>query len=234
MQSDNQQPEEAPQSKPLKKSVKEEIFEFVRTWLPVMLWFFFLRGTVAEARYIPSASMEPTLQIEDRILVEKLSFKFFGRALQRGDILVFYPPKIETGMDDPAFPIIRMVPFIPEQPPAFIKRVVGVAGDRVEVIKNVGIFVNGLRVIEAKDIPLPDYDMEELGDIQGQSMERQFIAPFKGSRAAVIVPEGHLFMMGDNHNASADSHVWGFVDNSRVVGRVIFRLPFGQWLKHSS
>jgi len=234
MQSNDNNSEKAPRGKPHKESLKDEVSEFLKLWLPIMLWFFFLRGTIAEARYIPSSSMEPSLQIEDRILVEKLSFKVLGQSIQRGDILVFYPPELETGIADPTFPLIRLIPFIPEQPPAFIKRVVGVAGDRIEVKKNIGIFVNGIKVVEAKDVPTPGYDLEELRDIQGQSMKGQFIAPFSGKRGAIIVPPNQLFMMGDNHNNSSDSHVWGFLDDKRVVGRVVFRLPIGQWLKHKS
>jgi signal peptidase I len=233
MQSNENNIEEASHGKPHKENFKDEVSEFLKSWLPIMLWFFFLRGTVAEARYIPSSSMEPSLQIEDRILVEKLSFKILGRSIQRGGILVFYPSEIETGIADPTFPLIRLIPFIPEQPPAFIKRVMGVPGDRIEVKKNIGIFVNGLKVVEAKDIPSPSYDLAKLGDIQGQSIKGQFIAPFTGERGAIIVPPNQLFMMGDNHNNSSDSHVWGFLEDKRVVGRVVFRLPVGQWLKHS-
>ena len=62
--------------------------------------FALLKGTIAEARYIPSSSMEPNLKINDRVLVEKLSNSVMGRPIQRGDILVFYPPAIETGVPD--------------------------------------------------------------------------------------------------------------------------------------
>jgi signal peptidase I len=72
--------------------------EFFRFWLPVIATIMFVRGTIAEARFIPSSSMEPTLQIQDRILVEKVSNRFLGRPIKHGDILVFYPPAIETGI----------------------------------------------------------------------------------------------------------------------------------------
>jgi len=154
--------------------------------------------------------MEPSLLIQDRIFVEKLSFKIFGRPIQRGDILVFYPPEIETGMADPALPFLRLVPFFPEKPPAFIKRVVGIPGDRIEVKKDIGIFVNGNKVLEASDVPIPRYGLEQLEDIGGYSMTGEQIHPFGQSHASVIVPPNHLFMMGDNHNKSADSPCLGF------------------------
>jgi signal peptidase I len=221
-------------NKDRKKTLKEHSEEFCKSWLPVILCFLFLRGTVAEARYIPTASMEPSLLIHDRILVEKLSYKILGRPIQRGDILVFYPPKIETGMSDPELPFLRLVPFFPEKPPAFIKRVVGLPGDRIEVKKGIGIFVNGNKIIEAGGIPIPRYDLEQLGDIEGYSMTGEPIQPFGQNHASVIVPVNHLFMMGDNHNQSADSHVWGFLDENRIVGRVFLRVPIGEWLKRFS
>jgi signal peptidase I len=204
--------------------------EFFRFWLPVIATIMFVRGTIAEARFIPSSSMEPTLQIQDRILVEKVSNRFLGRPIKHGDILVFYPPAIETGITGSPRVISSFLPFIPERPPAFIKRVVGLPGDRIVVRAGDGIFVNGERVPETGDIPKPDYDLNTLGDIGGTNLMGHAIEPFGSSTAPIVVPDGKLFMLGDNHNNSADSHVWGFVDASRVVGRDCLTFWHGEWL----
>src|SRR5262249_10651170 len=138
--------------------------------LTVAALFFFIRGTVAEARVIPSGSMLPTLKIGDRIMVEKLSYRL-GRPLTRGDILVFYPPAIETGQPDPQ--VFFNVPFLPEHPPAFVKRIVGVPGDRIEVRRGIGVFVNGECLPALNSFEKPDYDLSKQGDIGGYSMKNQ-------------------------------------------------------------
>jgi signal peptidase I len=192
--------------------------------------FLFLRGAIAEARVIPSGSMLPTLQINDRIVVEKVSTRILGRHIERGDILVFYPPKIETGMAD-SNSILNIIPFIPEKPPAFIKRVVGLPGDKIDVEKGIGIFVNGKLVSEGSDIPKPDYNLHSLRDVGGVAMTGSYIRPFGDTDAPIVVPPGQLFMLGDNHNNSGDSHVWGFVDENRVIGRACFTIWRDQWIR---
>ncbi len=208
---------------------REMLLDFVRFWMPAIACFLFVRGAIAEARVIPSGSMLPTLQINDRIIVEKLSSRILGRSIERGDILVFYPPKIETGMVD-TNSILNIIPLIPEKPPAFIKRVVGLPGDRIEVRKGVGIFVNDKLVSEASDIPKPNYNLHTLGDIGGIAMTGSYVQPFADNSAPIVVPPHQLFMMGDNHNNSGDSHVWGFLDQDRVIGRACFTIWRDQWL----
>lgn len=183
-----------------------------------------IRWGLAEARYIPSSSMEPTLQINDRILVEKVS-GHLGAPIQRGDILVFYPPahQMPGGKDlsnDPltVFGRLTGLPLLPNEP-AYIKRVIGLPLDRIRVRKGVGVFVNDVLLLEADYIKeRPNYDLNVLGDIGGRT-ENGFIKPYGDKSEEIVVPAGHLFMMGDNRNNSADSHVWGFLDQKRVIGR---------------
>jgi signal peptidase I len=201
-----------------------EVVELVVVTLVLLI---VIRWSLAEARYIPSSSMEPTLQINDRLLVEKVS-GHLGKAIQRGDILVFYPPPIEVGghdlSNDPLTVLGRWtgLPFLPYEA-AFIKRVVGLPGDHIRVARNQGVFINGQLLNEsayAKE--LPAYDLNVLGDIGGRSNSGQVIRPFGSARQAnqpIIVPKGYLFMMGDNRNNSEDSHVWGFLEQKRVIGR---------------
>jgi signal peptidase I len=201
-----------------------EIVELVVVTLVLLI---VIRWSFAEARYIPSSSMEPTLQINDRLLVEKIS-GHLGKPIQRGDILVFYPPPGEMGghdlSNDPLTVLGRLtgLPFLPYEA-AFIKRVVGLPGDHIRVARNQGVFINGQLLNESAYIKeLPAYDLNVLGDIGGRSNLGQVIHPYGDSSQAnepIIVPAGHLFMMGDNRNNSEDSHVWGFLDQKRVIGR---------------
>jgi signal peptidase I len=170
--------------------------------------------------------MEPTLQINDRLLVEKVS-GHFGKPIQRGDILVFYPPPIELGGQDlkqdplTIFGRLTGLPFLPYEP-AFIKRVVGLPGDHIRIQHGQGVFINGQLLDESSYTKeKPRYDLNVMGDIGGPSTTGGMIRPYGDPAHAnepIIVPAGHLFMMGDNRNNSEDSHVWGFLDRNRVIG----------------
>jgi signal peptidase I len=213
-----------------KGKLRASLIEMIKTLLLAVGICIFIKGTIAEARYIPSSSMEPTLNINDRVLVEKISQPVLGRSVTRGDIMVFYPPSIETGMPDNGL-LGRFVPLLPENPPAFIKRVVGVPGDRISIKKGVGVFVNGVLLSEPNVAELPLYDMSKMSDICGTSMKGNFIRPYADDNSPVIVPPHHWFMLGDNRNNSDDSHVWGFVDQERAVGRAVVTFWKGDWLK---
>jgi signal peptidase I len=144
-----------------------------------------LRWLVIEPRWIPSGSMLPTLQLQDRILVEKLRPQL-GRPLQPGAIVVFHPPAalVDSGYDPDA---------------ALIKRVVGLPGDRIEVREG-RLWRNGMAV-------QPDWTPERI-DYQ--------LPP-------LTVPADHLLVLGDNRNASLDSHVWGPLPRSALIGTAVWR-----------
>lgn len=205
--------------------VKGLFREGVELVVVTLILLIVIRLCIGEARYIPSASMEPTLQINDRLIVEKIT-KNLGQPIQRGDILVFYPPPIEMGgvdlKNDPLTLLGRWtgLPFLPNDA-AFIKRVVGLPGDHIRVQQGAGVLVNGQLLDESGYIKeIPNYDLNVLGDIQGRNTLGEFIHPYdKRPTDPIIVPAGHLFMMGDNRNNSEDSHVWGFLDEKRVIGR---------------
>jgi signal peptidase I len=156
---------------------------------------FLLRTFIIEPRFIPSGSMEPTLQVGDRIVVEKISYRW--NPPQRGQIIVFYPP-----FGDPD-----------GEPKAYIKRIIGLPGDRLN-IHDGKLFLNGKVRTEpyiaeamAYVLPNPTLGIQEL-----------------------TVPPNQLWVMGDNRNNSNDSHVWGFLPQSNIVGRAIFRFfPFNQF-----
>jgi signal peptidase I len=153
--------------------------ENIQTIVLAVFLALLIRSFVAEARYIPSGSMEPTLRIDDRLIVEKLSYEF--QQPERGQVIVFMPPK-RTNIDQ-----------------AFIKRVIGLPGDTIEV-KNGKVILNGAALNEPYTAAPPAY-----------VLPRQ------------QVPPGHFFVMGDNRNNSFDSHLWGFLPRQNVIGRAIFR-----------
>lgn len=220
--SEKKTPEKRPASGPF--AFVREVVELV---VMVLVLLIAIRWAVAEARYIPSSSMEPTLQIEDRLLVEKIS-GHLRRPYQRGEILVFYPPpsQMPGGKDlsnDPLNILGRLtgLPFLPSET-AYIKRVIGIPGDKIRVQKGVGVFVNEQLLSEDGYAPdEPQYDLKVMGDI-GVDPFGGGARPYGDPKIAndpIVVPPGHLFMMGDNRNNSQDSHAWGFLKQDRVIGR---------------
>jgi signal peptidase I len=186
--------EQQPQSQPenqtaLTPELKENPWvETIKTIGLSVVLAFGIRSFVAEARYIPSGSMLPTLQINDRLIIDKISYNFSNP--QRGDIVVFNPT---AALEEQKFK------------DAFIKRVIGIPGDRVEV-RNGKVFING-KVIKEKYIDeAPKYNWSS----------KELTPDGK-------VPEGNYLVLGDNRNNSYDSHFWGFVPKDKIVGRAIVR-----------
>ncbi len=174
-----------------KKSVLREYAEAAAIAILLAL---FIRTFVVQAFKIPSGSMEPTLLIGDHILVNKFIYgvklPFIRKTLipvsepERGDVIVFIYP-VDPGKD-------------------FIKRVMGVPGDKVEIIDE-RLFVN--------DRP---YSKDP-----GVYMERSNLSGNPGSKynfGPVTVPEDQYFVMGDNRDHSYDSRFWGFVPESSIKG----------------
>ncbi len=207
--------------------------EYSGSFFPVIAAVFFIRSFLWEPFRIPSSSMVPTLQIGDMILVSKYSYGIrlpvvnrkivdFGDP-QKGDVVVFKFPK-DTSLD-------------------YIKRVVGVGGDRVEY-RNKKLIING---VESKYQPLGDYlDTESLTyskefeeDLAGAGVRHHILnddrAPnyvphpdrfpnrnmctYNVEGFACTVPQGYYFMMGDNRDNSLDSRYWGFVPDDYIVGK---------------
>lgn len=160
------------------------------TLLVALLLAFGIRTFVAEARWIPSDSMVPTLAIGDRLVVEKVSYRFHPP--ERGDIIVFEPPKRLAFAG------------------AFIKRVIGVPGDRIHIGQG-QVFINGIGLQEPYIAAPPAYTCP--GDCPS-------LPPFA---AEFIVPSASYFVMGDNRNDSQDSHIWGFLPEENIIGHAVIR-----------
>jgi len=162
-----------------------------------------IRTFVAQAYNIPSGSMKPTLLVGDFILVNKLVYRFSEP--QRGDIVVFKYP-IDPNID-------------------FIKRIVALPGEEVEV-RNNQVFING------KPLPLIEVGRGEENGVrkviyeevlpEGIKHKVQFYEDFPFSKrdfGPVVVPPNHYFVMGDNRDNSEDSRYWGFVPRENIVGK---------------
>jgi signal peptidase I len=207
---------------------------YTGSFFPVIAAVFLFRSFMFEPFKIPSSSMLPTLQIGDLILVNKFTY---GIRLpvanlkvlpindpQRGDVMVFKFPK------DPSLD--------------YIKRVVGVPGDKV-VYKNKRLTINGKELSYEK---LPDYLDEDrlqyyqyfredltgvrheiLNDgklppyVQGpDEFPQHELCTYDLEGFACTVPAGQYFMMGDNRDNSLDSRYWGFVPDKNIVGKAFF------------
>ncbi len=185
----------APESKSPKKKKRSRPFELIETIVVAFMLAIVIRGVLAEARFIPSGSMIPTLQIGDRLIVEKVSYYFSDP--QRGDIVVFYPPDpYNKGLNQFEY-IMRWFGFTRES--AYIKRVIGLPGETVEV-KQGKVLVNG-KALDEPYINAPPFD-----EMQAQK-----------------IPPKNYFMMGDNRNNSRDSRVWGTLPRANVIGKTFVR-----------
>ena len=152
---------------------------------------FGIRAGVAQSFFIPSGSMEPTLQIDDRLMVDKLSYRF--QTPQRGDIVVFQPPT----------EALSACGLSPNSHDSFIKRVVGLPGEKVEV-KAGRVYINDRPLAENYLASKPDYE-----------------------RQAQFIPSNSYLVLGDNRNNSCDGHEWGFLERDRIIGKAIVRFyPF--------
>lgn len=154
------------------------IFEWVPTLFWALLIALVLRNYAVASYFIPSGSMEDTLFQHDMLIANKLSYKLLQEDPQRGDIMIFQYPN--------------------DRSKDYIKRVIGVPGDTIEV-KDGTVYVNGEPQAEdyIKEPPLRYFPL-------------------------MTIPEAEYFMMGDNRNHSQDSRVWGTVPRSYFEGRALF------------
>ncbi len=190
---------------PSTQSTRERKRSFWRE-LPVLIVIAFavalvIKTFLLQAFYIPSASMEPTLREGDRVLVEKLGYRF-GEP-DRGDVVVFErdlgfvptPQDRESLWEDVSNAFKSLFGFPTGTSQDFIKRVIAVEGDEVKA-RNGRVFVNGEPVDES---------------YLSNGVETASFGP-------VDVPSGHIFVMGDNRNNSDDSRNFGPVRAGKVIG----------------
>ncbi len=177
------------------KSHRTLLQEYTEALVVAIVLAILIRALFVQAFKIPSGSMEPTLLIGDHILVNKLVYGIRvpftdsrWPALfkpERGDVIVFVYPEDRTK--------------------DFIKRVVAVGGDAVE-IKNKRLYINGV------EAPMPQARFYSNVVMPGDISPRDNLPPTK-------VPDGFLFVLGDNRDYSHDSRFWGFVPVEDVKGK---------------
>ena len=166
------------------------LFEIVETLVLTLIIFLVIQNFVAQPYKVQQQSMERTLEPDQYVLVDKLTPRL--DTYKRGDIVVFTPPADWARPDDDT---------------PFIKRVIGVGGDKVGV-KDGDVSVNGTALVEPY----------LYADAPGDPPE-----PTTASQESWTIPEGELFLMGDHRANSADSRSGGTVPISHIIGRAWLR-----------
>src|SRR5215216_6671725 len=201
------------------------------SFLPVVAIALGTRVALAEAYRIPSGSMEPTLQVGDWLFVNKLRLgphiPFTRLSLpgyastHRYDIVVFVSP--------PQDPAIRITP--DQLTPTLVKRIVGMPGDTV-LMRHGELHVNG--VISKSynhDYTLPDsiadqpnplFEWQHRFEVRGSRFGNPVQSPSLHEWGPLVVPEGRLFMLGDNRDNSVDSRYYGLVPKENIRGTPMF------------
>lgn len=187
---------------------RNPVVELITIVVAALLIAFVVQLVLVKTYRIPSGSMEPTLDIGQRVLVNRIAMRFSDPSL--GDIVVFHPP---AGADNAGGPTCGVpteglgssracsTPTSDRSDQTFIKRVVGVGGDRIQ-IRDGHVIRNGRREADAFTKPC--------GDGQG--------CTFDGT---ITVPDGSFFLMGDNRGQSDDSRFWGPIPKRWVIGTTI-------------
>jgi signal peptidase I len=172
------------------------VVELVAVVVVAIIVAVLLRAFVVATYSIPSGSMEPTLQIGDRIVVDKLSYHLHG--VDRGNIVVFTTPPNENCAGPPVADLV--------------KRVIGLPGEVIS-LEDGKVYING-RLLPEPFLP-PDIrtDTYPGPSINGYALHR-----------AYRIPAGEVFVMGDNRPESCDSRYWGPIHESTIVGEVDLRI----------
>lgn len=196
-----------------RKGKEPVIVEYSKSFFPVLLIVFLLRGFIVEPFRIPSGSMLPSLYIGDFILVNKFAYGIKLPVLNR--------KIIETGEPERGDVIVFRYPKNPDLD--YIKRVIGLPGDHIQYYNKV-LYING-KPVERDFVgqykgPGQTFANEYVEDLQGD-VHSILLMPARPRtyEGEYIVPEGSYFVMGDNRDNSNDSRVWGTVPEENLVGK---------------
>ena len=204
------------EAKPVESSRKraaEPARGVVAEWTVTILLFLFGTTTLVQAFVIPTGSMEDSLLIGDHLLVDKLAYAPEGaiskyllpyQDVERGDIAVFrYPIDLHQ---------------------TFVKRIVGVPGDRIRIVDK-QLWVNGEMAVEPYVVYKSDYIDAYRDNLPSMPTSMQIYEPAMRmlwenvKDGEIVVPEGNYFAMGDNRDQSLDSRYWGFVPGDHIIGK---------------
>ncbi len=185
---------------------KPAIKETVETVVFVVVMVIIIRFFVGEIRWIPSGSMHPTLLEGDKIFVERFS-RFYSTP-KRGDIMVFYPP-FEQLKNTPWKVFSRLTGFFCKDV-AYIKRVVGMPGDKFEL----KVDEDGKYTVYINDKAINEPYIQSPYDYT-PCTEAMLCGP-------MTIPAKHYLMLGDNRGNSQDGRYWGLLPEDRFIGRAVF------------
>jgi signal peptidase I len=166
------------------------LLEIVETLALTLIIFLVIQTFVAQPYKVQQQSMEHTLEPDQYVLVDKLTPRF--DTYKRGDIVVFTPPE----------------DWIQEDGTPFIKRIIGVGGDTVD-IRDGDVFINGMKIDEKYIYAQPEDPAQP--------------TTVPGDESRWVIPDGELFLMGDHRSNSADSRTFGPVPLASVIGRAWLR-----------
>ncbi|MET0894735.1 MAG: signal peptidase I [Acidimicrobiia bacterium] len=190
--------EPAPVPPPKKKAINRSVVEWTVLVVAAIVIALVIKTFLFQAFYIPSASMEPTLMVGDRVLVNKVSYDLHD--VNRGDIVVFTSaPNAQwhrAGIDD------------------LVKRVIALPGETVTECENGKVCIDG-RLLKESYLPK--------GTVTTISSTPRGCEPDSPANGCTV-PAGHLFVMGDNRTNSQDARVNGPIKESSIVGRVFVRI----------
>jgi signal peptidase I len=200
-------------------TTSQKVWVEIVSWFWVIVAFFSIEAGVAQARVIPSESMEPTVLVGDHLIVSRVGYDVgipftsihepLWREPKRQQIIVFTAPLADQSYPD------------------FIKRCIGVPGDRIKIVAG-KVFVNDVALNEPYVQHQPNYQQYPWENFPSDALQ---MAPNFNDRpewadelakatmnGEMIVPAGQYFMMGDNRDDSNDSRFWGFVPRANVIG----------------
>jgi signal peptidase I len=182
------------------RSTTRSVVEWIAVIGGALIVALVIKTFLIQAFYIPSGSMEPTLDIGDRVLVNKLSYRVHD--VNRGDLVVF---EANEGNGDCGQPVSEAAADAAEEGiKDLIKRVIALPGEEID-LRNGHVVIDG-RVLD--EPYLPEGTLTETGPIQ----------------IPLTVPEGCVFVLGDNRGDSRDSRYFGPIDEDQIVGRAFVRV----------
>lgn len=192
---------------------KKKVFQEIRIFLLMLLVVSSLRSALADWNDVPTGSMKPTIEIGDRVVVNKLAYDlkvpfttielFRWGNPRRGDIVVLFSPVDGTRL---------------------VKRVVALPGDRIAMYDN-QLYVNGkaahLSTFQSTDDPESGLTLVTNETLMGRTHKVMLTPQMPAVRSfpPTAVPPGHYFVLGDNRDNSNDSRFIGFIERRRIVGR---------------
>ena len=206
---------------PRGSTTNDRVWREVVSWFWVILAFLLIEGTLVQARVIPSGSMENTVLVGDHLIVSRFGYDA-GIPFTRWHVPLWRNPKRQQI-------IVFRAPLPEEGNPDFIKRCIGVPGDRIKIVAG-QVYVDDVPLKEPYAIHYPDalsgpvenYPPSDIDEMGGLTTEWEQDFSKHVVNGEIVVPPNDYFMMGDNRDNSRDSRFWGFVPRANIIGTPLF------------